>query len=118
MKIIVVDDHIAAQETVTAAVASDPATKHHAVTGVRTPDELHRLTDLGTFRLAFVDLDFRRQSRQTGLFALRLLHQAGVPAVIWDACVLSCSGASATCPPIVPSCPCQASMKSCLIVSP
>jgi hypothetical protein len=85
MKIIVVDDHIAAQETVTVAVASDPATKHHAVTGVRTPDELHRIDDLGTFGLAFVDLDFRRQSRKTGLFALRLLDQAGVPAVIYAA---------------------------------
>jgi len=85
MKIIVVDDHIAAQETVTVAVASDPATKHHAVTGVRTPDELHRIDDLGTFRLAFVDLDFRRQSRKTGLFALRLLDRADVPAVIYAA---------------------------------
>ena len=37
MKIIVVDDHIAAQETVTVALASDPATKHHAVTGVENP---------------------------------------------------------------------------------
>ena len=71
MKIIVVDDHIAAQETVTVALASDPATKHHVVTGVRTPDELHRIEDLETFGLAFVDLDFRRQSRKTGLFALR-----------------------------------------------
>jgi DNA-binding NarL/FixJ family response regulator len=85
MKIIVVDDHIAAQETVTVALASDPATKHHAVTGVRTPDELHRIDDLGTFGLAFVDLDFRRQSAQTGLFALRLLDRADVPAVIYAA---------------------------------
>jgi hypothetical protein len=85
MKIIVVDDHIAAQETVTVAVASDPATKHHTVTGVRTPDELHHIGDLETFRLAFVDLDFRRQSRKTGLFALRLLDRAGVPAVIYAA---------------------------------
>ena len=85
MKIIVVDDHIAAQETVTVALASDPATKHHAVTGVRTPDELHRIDDLGTFGLAFVDLDFRRQSRKTGLFALRLLDRADVPAVIYAA---------------------------------
>src|SRR5271169_3496636 len=85
MKIIVVDDHIAAQETVTVALASDPATKHHAVTGVRTPDELHRIDDLGTFGLAFVDLDFRRQSRKTGLFALRLLDRAHVPAVIYAA---------------------------------
>jgi hypothetical protein len=52
MKIIVVDDHIAAQETVTVALASDPATKYHVVTGVRTPDELHRIDDLGTFGLA------------------------------------------------------------------
>ena len=85
MKIIVVDDHIAAEETVTVALASDPVTKHHAVTGVRTPDELHRIDDLGTFGLAFVDLDFRRQSRKTGLFALRLLHRAGIPAVIYTA---------------------------------
>ena len=85
MKIIVVDDHIAAEETVTVALASDPTTKHHAVTGVRTPDELHRINDLEMFRLAFVDLDFRRQSRKTGLFALRLLHGAGVPAVIYAA---------------------------------
>lgn len=85
MKIIVVDDHIAAQETVTVALASDPATKHHAVTGVRTPDELRRIDDLGTFGLAFVDLDFRRQSRKTGLFALRLLDRADVPAVIYAA---------------------------------
>jgi hypothetical protein len=85
MKIIVVDDHIAAQETVTVAVASDPATKHHAVTGARTPDELQCIADLGTFGLAFVDLDFRRQSRKTGLFALRLLDRAGVPAVIYAA---------------------------------
>lgn len=82
MKIIVVDDHIAAQETVTVALASDLATKQHVVTGVRTPDELHRIDDLGTFGLAFVDLDFRRQSRKTGLFALRLLDRALVPAVI------------------------------------
>jgi hypothetical protein len=85
MKIIVVDDHIAAQETVTVALASDPATKYHVVTGVRTPDELHRIDDLGTFGLAFVDLDFRRQSRKTGLFALRLLDRAHVPAVIYAA---------------------------------
>jgi DNA-binding NarL/FixJ family response regulator len=85
MKIIVVDDHIAAQETVTVALASDPATKHHVVTGVRTPDELHRHDDLGTFGLAFVDLDFRRQSAQTGLFALRLLDRADIPAVIYAA---------------------------------
>jgi hypothetical protein len=85
MKIIVVDDHIAAQETVTVAVASDPATKHHTVTGVRTPDELHRLDDLSSLGLAFVDLDFRRQSRKTGLFALRLLDRAEVPAVIYAA---------------------------------
>ena len=85
MKIIVVDDHIAAEETVTVALASDPTTKHHAVTGVRTPDGLHRIDDLETFGLAFVDLDFRRQSRKTGLFALRLLHGASVPAVIYAA---------------------------------
>jgi DNA-binding NarL/FixJ family response regulator len=85
MKIIVVDDHIAAQETVTVAVASDPATKHHTVTGVRTPDELHRIDDLATCGLAFVDLDFRRQSATSGLFALRLLDQAAVPAVIYAA---------------------------------
>jgi hypothetical protein len=85
MKIIVIDDHIAAQETVTVALASDPTTKHHVVTGVRTPDELHRIDGLGTFGLAFVDLDFRRQSRKTGLFALRLLDRADVPAVIYAA---------------------------------
>jgi DNA-binding response OmpR family regulator len=85
MKIIVVDDHIAAQETVTAALAADPATKHHAVTGVRTPEELHLRGDLETFGLAFVDLDFRRQSRQSGLFALRLLDRARMPAVIYAA---------------------------------
>jgi hypothetical protein len=85
MKIIVADDHIAAEETVTAAVASAPATKHHAATGVRTPDELQRIDDLGTSGLAFVDLDFRRQSRTTGLFALRLLDRADVPAVIYAA---------------------------------
>jgi hypothetical protein len=85
MKIIVVDDHIAAEETVTAAAASHPATKHHVVTGVRTPDKLHHIDDLGTFGLAFVDLDFRRQSRSTGLFALRLLDRADVPAVIYAA---------------------------------
>jgi DNA-binding response OmpR family regulator len=85
MNIIVVDDHIAAQETVTVALASDPATKHHTVTGVRTPDELHRIADLRAFGLAFVDLDFRRQSKETGLFALRLLDQAAVPAVIYAA---------------------------------
>ncbi len=85
MKIIVVDDHIAAQETVTLALASDPATKHHVAVGVRAPDELHRIDDLETFGLAFVDLDFRRQSRKTGLFALRLLDVAHVPAVIYAA---------------------------------
>lgn len=85
MKIIVVDDHIAAEETVTVALASDPATKHHIVTGVRSPDELHRAGDLQTFELAFVDLDFRRQSSRSGLYALRLLDQAGVPAVIYAA---------------------------------
>jgi hypothetical protein len=85
MKIIVVDDHIAAQETVTVALASDPATKHHVVTGVRAPDELHRAGDLQAFGLAFVDLDFRRQSSKSGLYALRLLDQAGVAAVIYAA---------------------------------
>jgi DNA-binding NarL/FixJ family response regulator len=85
MKIIVVDDHIAAQETVTVALASDPGTKQHMVTGVRTPDELHRIDELGTFGLAFVDLDFRRQSAKTGLFALRLLDRVQVPAVIYAA---------------------------------
>ena len=85
MKIIVVDDHIAAQETVTVALASDPATKHHSAMGVTAPDELHRIDDLATFGLAFVDLDFRRQSGKTGLFALRLLDLAHVPAVIYAA---------------------------------
>jgi hypothetical protein len=85
MKIIVVDDHIAAEETVTAAVTSAPATKHHVVTGIRTPDELHHIDNLERFGLAFVDLDFRRQSRNTGLYALRLLDRAEVPAVIYAA---------------------------------
>jgi CheY-like chemotaxis protein len=81
MRIIVVDDYISAEETIRAATAGGG----HAVTGVRTPEELRRVPGLAGFGLAFVDLDYRRLSTQTGLLALRLLDQAGVPAVIYAA---------------------------------
>ncbi len=68
-----------------AALGSDPSTEHHSVRGVRTPEELECVYDLGTFGLALVDLDFRRQSDKSGLSALRLLEQAGVPTVIYAA---------------------------------
>jgi DNA-binding NarL/FixJ family response regulator len=84
MKIIVVDDHIAAEEAVHAALMSDPA-EHNVVTGVRTLDELARIEGLQTFDLAFVDLDFRRESKKSGLLALRLLRDARVRAVIYAA---------------------------------
>jgi len=83
MRIIVVDDYISAEETVRAAVTAEGGA--HAVTGVRTPEELRRVPALSSFGLAFVDLDFRRLSTQTGLLALRLLDQSGVPAVIYAA---------------------------------
>jgi hypothetical protein len=85
MKIIVVDDHIQAEDAVRAALASDPSMEQHSVKGARTPDELERIDDLGTFGLAFVDLDFRRQSDKSGLFALRVLEHAGVLTVIYAA---------------------------------
>jgi CheY-like chemotaxis protein len=84
MKIIVVDDHVAAEVTINAALTSDPVTEN-IVTGVTTPDALGRRDDLNEFDVAFVDLDFRRQSEKSGLFALRLLQDAKVPAVIYTA---------------------------------
>jgi len=85
MNIVVADDLFWPQETVRFALAADPATKHHVVTGVRDPEELRRLPDLGTFGLAFVDLDFRNTSSKSGLFALRLLEQFDVRAVVYAA---------------------------------
>jgi CheY-like chemotaxis protein len=84
MRIVVVDDYISAEETVRAAVTSDGG-RAHTVTGVRAPAELLRVPGLAGFGLAFVDLDFRRLSGQTGLLALRLLRDAAVPAVIYAA---------------------------------
>lgn len=85
MNIVVADDLFSAQETVRSALAADPATKHHVVTGVRDPEALRRLPDLDTFGLALVDLDFRNTSSKSGLFALRLLEQSDVRAVIYAA---------------------------------
>ena len=85
MKILVIDDYVAAEDAVRAALDSSPATQGHEVTGVRTPGGLHQLGGLDGFGLAFVDLNFGRLTSQTGLSALRVLRDSGVPAVIYTA---------------------------------
>ncbi|HLK00874.1 MAG TPA: hypothetical protein VKU39_13330 [Streptosporangiaceae bacterium] len=81
MNIIVVDDHVAAEEIVRGALASEG----HSVRGIRTPDELEHIGDLEKYALAFVDLRFHTWSENSGLLALRLLDEAGVPALIYSA---------------------------------
>jgi DNA-binding NarL/FixJ family response regulator/transcriptional regulator with XRE-family HTH domain len=85
MKILVADDLPAAQETIQFALASDPATSHHVVVGVRSPEHLGQLPDVGRFELAFVDVNFRNTSHRSGLLALRVLEQASAPVLIYAA---------------------------------
>jgi hypothetical protein len=85
MKIIVVDDHLDAEQIVRGALASGPAAGKHSVHGVRAPEELEGIGDLDTFRLAFVDMAFREPTQNSGLLALRLLAKTRVPAVIYSA---------------------------------
>ncbi|MGW3851308.1 hypothetical protein [Streptomyces fagopyri] len=79
MRVLVVDD----QWIVESAVARALAPAHHEVIGVRSPESLAALlaTDRD-FRLAFIDLDFQRESRRSGLAALEECGKAGVPAAI------------------------------------
>jgi CheY-like chemotaxis protein len=85
MKIIVVDDHIDPEQIIRGALASGSAAGSHSVRGVRTPEELDRISDLDTYRLAFVDMSFPEPVKNSGLLALRLLAEARVPAVIYSA---------------------------------
>jgi CheY-like chemotaxis protein len=85
MRILVIDDYIAAEDAVRAALESSRATQDHEVVGVRTPEELRQRGGLAGFDLAFVDLSFGRLTSQTGLSALRVLRDIGVPAVIYTA---------------------------------
>jgi CheY-like chemotaxis protein len=85
MKIMVVDDQLDAQDIVRAALASGPAAGTHSVRGVTNPAELSTVDDLSTYRLAFVDMAFQEPVRHSGLLALRLLAEAGVPSVIYSA---------------------------------
>jgi CheY-like chemotaxis protein len=85
VKILVIDDYVAAEDAVRAALESSPATQGHEVTGVRTPGGLRQQGVLDGFDLAFVDLNFGRLSSQTGLSALRILRDSHIPAVIYTA---------------------------------
>ena len=85
MKLIVVDDHIDAEQIVRGALTAGPAAERHSVLGIRTPEELERISDLATYQLAFVDMAFREPTKNSGLLALRLLTAARVPAVIYSA---------------------------------
>jgi CheY-like chemotaxis protein len=85
MKIMVVDDQVDAEDLVRAALASGPAAGLHSVRGVISPAGLRTVDDLGSYRLAFVDMMFLDPGGDSGLLALRLLEKAGVPVVIYSA---------------------------------
>jgi hypothetical protein len=89
VRIIVVDDAVAAEDSLALALATAPAAgdgRAHQVMGVRSPRELRQIlaVDRG-FQLAMVDLDFGPGSPETGLVALRLLDEVGIPCVVWCA---------------------------------
>jgi hypothetical protein len=75
MKIIVVDDHIDPEQIIRGALASGSAAGSHSVRGVRTPEELDRISDLDTYRLAFVDMSFPEPVKNSGLLTA-FTHQA------------------------------------------
>lgn len=89
MRIIVVDDAVAAEDSLALALATAPAGpggRPHQVMGVRSPRELRQIlaVDRG-FELAMVDMDFGPGSPETGLVALRLLDAVNIPCVVWCA---------------------------------
>jgi hypothetical protein len=89
VRVIVVDDAVAAEDSLALALAATaPAGGGlaHQVMGVRSPRELRQIlaVDRG-FDLAMVDMDFGPGSPETGLVALRLLDETGIPCVVWCA---------------------------------
>jgi CheY-like chemotaxis protein len=79
MRVLVVDDQWIVESAVDRALA--PA--GHDVVGVRSPEELDaRFATDRDFQLAFVDLDFLRESPRSGLAALEACGKVGVPAAV------------------------------------
>ncbi|MFE9181670.1 hypothetical protein ACFYN5_36285 [Streptomyces sp. NPDC007126] len=79
MRVLVVDD----QWIVESAVARALEPPGHDVVGVRSPEQLGALLAADRdFQLAFVDLDYQKESRRSGLAALEECGKAGVPAAI------------------------------------
>ncbi|MFD3779792.1 hypothetical protein [Streptomyces sp. NPDC058612] len=71
------------QWIVESAVARALAPADHDVIGVRSPENLGALLAMDRdFQLAFVDLDFQRESLRSGLAALEECGKAGVPAAV------------------------------------
>jgi hypothetical protein len=88
VRIIVVDDAVAAEDSLALALAATApaAGPAHQVMGVRSPRELRQILAVDrVFDLAMVDMDFGPGSAETGLVALRLLDETGIPCVVWCA---------------------------------
>ncbi|WP_330300347.1 response regulator [Streptomyces sp. NBC_00503] len=83
MRVLVVDD----QWIVESAVARALAPAGHVVVGVRSPEDLAArfAGDDRDFQLAFVDLDFQKESERSGLAALEECGKVGVPAALLTA---------------------------------
>jgi DNA-binding NarL/FixJ family response regulator len=85
MRVVVVDDLEVIGRGVVEALSTLRPEQSHQVVAVLSPEELAVRLAAERFELALVDIHFGRESRSSGLVALRHLDQAGIPIVLYHA---------------------------------
>ena len=81
MRILVVDDFHSAWFLLSAVLDAD----HHHLDWSPDPADAARKVKSARYGLALVDLDFGRGAPESGLTALRVLHDEGVPCLVHSA---------------------------------
>jgi len=84
MRVVVVDDMLAWEEIVATSLGSMSSTDGpYQVAGARSPADLAALLRTESFELAFVDINYGKRVRDSGLAALRILAERQIPAVVF-----------------------------------
>ncbi|MCM3922917.1 hypothetical protein ND748_14760 [Frankia sp. AiPs1] len=84
MRVVVVDDVLIWEEAVAVGLgAMGTVGGPYQVAGARSPADLEALLRTDSFDLAFVDMNYGKRVRESGLTALRLLAEHHIPAVVY-----------------------------------
>jgi CheY-like chemotaxis protein len=84
MRVVVVDDMLSSETEVAAALGDTGASDGpYQVGGARSPADLEVLLRTDRFDLAFVDINYGKRVRESGLTALRVLAEHDTPAVVY-----------------------------------